>query len=398
MLRHIRILAGSLKPTAGSHIYNRELILRLAERGHRVSVVSLDDGDTGWGSVELTCLPRRDWDTIPAAWRFATTLQGMQSKRDIANADLDEPDVVIATEHLFLKAHAQRFPRTPWLYLPHSLVISQEIDSYGMTGIQHRLTRHFYVKQQQWALRHASTIVRFNQSATNALRDFYGADALRAPILINPTGIAGPSTTNVDRHREPDAPLRLLFVGRVVASKNLDFVLRSLERNRGGNWILDVVGDGPELEACQKLAEQLQLLSQVRFCGHQSDPARWYGKSDLLVFPSKLESMGLVLLESMAHGTPAIVIRDDGDRYRVPFSEVIDDNVTGLIADDEDDFQRRLTEEITCPRGLSSLAENAQSVVREQYTWDRHLDRFEEHIDQLLARRQRRTSAEFTNV
>jgi hypothetical protein len=34
----IRILAGSLKPTAGSHIYNRELIRRLAERGHRVSV------------------------------------------------------------------------------------------------------------------------------------------------------------------------------------------------------------------------------------------------------------------------------------------------------------------------------------------------------------------------
>ena len=74
MSHHIRILAGSLKPTAGSHIYNRELIRRLAERGHRVSVVSLDDGDTDWGDTELTCLPRRDWDSIPAAWRLAATL------------------------------------------------------------------------------------------------------------------------------------------------------------------------------------------------------------------------------------------------------------------------------------------------------------------------------------
>jgi hypothetical protein len=61
----------------------------------------------------------------------------VQSKRDIANAQLDEPDVVIAAEHLFLKGHAQRFTRTPWLYLPHSLVIAHEIDSYGMTGIRH---------------------------------------------------------------------------------------------------------------------------------------------------------------------------------------------------------------------------------------------------------------------
>ena len=164
MLRHIRILAGSLKPTAGSHIYNRELIRRLAERGHWVSVVSFDDGDEDWGEIDVTCLPRRDWDAIPGAWRFAATLQELQSRRDIASATLDEPDIVMGIEHLFLRSHVKRFPRTPWLYVAHSLVIAHEIDSYGLTGLQHRLTRHFYIKQQMWALRNSSTIVRFNQS------------------------------------------------------------------------------------------------------------------------------------------------------------------------------------------------------------------------------------------
>lgn len=384
MLRHIRILAGSLKPTAGSHIYNRELIRRLSARGNRVSVVSFDDGAEDWGDVDVTTLPRRDWDTIPGAWRFAATLQGLQSRRDVSSATLDEPDIVIGTEHLFLKAHAKRFPRTPWLYLAHSLVIAHEIDSYGMTGLQHRLTRNFYIKQQMWGLRNSSTIVRFNQSATHALQQFYGADALQAPILINPTGIDAPDTTHCERPVNSDGPLRLLFVGRLVASKNLKFVLESLGMNRGSNWTLDVIGDGPELEACRSLVKELELTSQVDLRGYQSNPAEWYGKADLLLFPSKLENMPLVLLESMANGTPALVIREDGQNYRVPFSEVVDDRVTGLIADDEDDFRKRLAEVIANPELLLKLSANAQALVRENYTWDQHLDCFEQHIDKLL--------------
>jgi len=384
MRLHIRVLAGSLKPTAGSHIYNRELIRRLAERGHRISVVSFDDGDEDWGDIEVTCLPRRDWNAIPGAWRFATTLQGLQSRRDIASAILDEPDIVIGTEHLFLKGHAKRFPRTPWLYLAHSLVIAHEIDSYGMTGLQHRLTRHFYIKQQMWALQNSSTIVRFNQSATNALQQFYGVEALQAPILINPTGIDAPETTLKDSSVETDGPLRLLFVGRLVASKNLRFVLESLATNQGANWTLDVVGDGPELDDCRALVEELRLTSQINLRGYQSNPAEWYSKADLLLFPSKLENMPLVLLESMANGTPALVIREDGDQYRVPFSEVVEDNVTGLIADDEDHFRKRLAEVIASPEILPQLSANAQTQVREHYTWDQHLDCFEKHIDKLL--------------
>jgi glycosyltransferase involved in cell wall biosynthesis len=182
-------------------------------------------------------------------------------------------------------------------------------------------------------------------------------------------------------------------------------VLQTLANNRGENWILDVAGDGPELQECRDQVQQLQLSSQVNLRGHQANPTEWYGKADLLLFPSKLESMGLVLLESMAHGTPALVIREDGNRYRVPFSEVIKDNVTGLIANDEEDFQRRLADVIAEPNNLDSLSTrsrlaldslstHAQKLVQEHYTWDRHLNRFEEHIDELLGQHASSTTAQ----
>ena len=119
-----------------------------------------------------------------------------------------------------------------------------------MTGLPHRLTRHFYIRQQMWALRNSSTIVRFNQSATNGLQQFYGAEAIQAPILINSTGIDAPDIIFSESPLKTDGSLRLLFVGRLVASKNLRFFLKSLAEIRRTDWMLDVVGDGPELEDC----------------------------------------------------------------------------------------------------------------------------------------------------
>ena len=389
---HIRILAGSLKATAGSQIYNRELIRRLAVRGHHVSVICFDDGSDeyhpeDWSGIELTCLPSRNWSSIPAAWRLSTNFQGMQARRDIATAQLSEPDVVIAMEHLFLKRHAQRFPATPWLYLPHSLVIGPEIDSYGLTGIHHRLVRQFYVDQQTWALRNATAVVRFNQFAVDALRDFYSAETMLAPILINPTGVDAPLA---DRHQSSDGQrsiVKLLSVGRLVSSKNLDFVLHCLAVHRGRDWTLDVVGDGPESDNIQKLIQRLQLTSHVTLHGHQPDPAQWYENADVLLFPSKLENMPLVLLESMAHGTPALVIRGDGHRYRVPFSEVVTDNVNGFLAHDEDDFAKRLTGILTGCNELPVISENARQYVQQHYSWESHLNRLEACIEDLLTRR-----------
>jgi glycosyltransferase involved in cell wall biosynthesis len=189
------------------------------------------------------------------------------------------------------------------------------------------------------------------------------------------------------RETEPGRPLRLLFVGRLVASKNLDLVLRSFGRHRGRNWTLDVIGDGPERDHSQKLVDELGLRSNVTLHGHQSNPGDWYGKADLLLFPSKLESMGLVLLEAMAHGTPALVIREDGEQYRVPFSEVIRDNETGLLADDEDDFARRLADTIDQPAKVRRMSDSVRNYLRDHYSWDQHLNRYEECFEQLLSSR-----------
>ena len=88
----------------------------------------------------------------------------------------------------------------------------------------------------------------------------------------------------------------LLYVGRVSKEKNIeDFceldILHSTKV---------VVGDGPYRETLQK------KYNDVEFVGYKfgTELAEFYRNSDVLVFPSTVDTYGIVMLEAMACGTP----------------------------------------------------------------------------------------------
>ncbi len=93
-----------------------------------------------------------------------------------------------------------------------------------------------------------------------------------------------------------DAPRPIaLSVGRVAVEKNLEPFLR-LEMP-GTKY---VVGDGPQLAALRR------RYPEVRFVGYKQgeELARYYAAADVFVFPSRTDTFGLVLLESLAAGVP----------------------------------------------------------------------------------------------
>src|SRR5258707_1191050 len=132
MKYHIRVLAGLLDNRAGSHVYNRELIRRLASRGHRLSTVCFKATLEVRECAEVFEVPPAGYQATRILWRLAPVLQHRQLCRALAALKCPPADVVVGAEHLFLKGHWKRFPQTPWLYLPHSLVAHQEIKSYNL--------------------------------------------------------------------------------------------------------------------------------------------------------------------------------------------------------------------------------------------------------------------------
>ena len=105
----------------------------------------------------------------------------------------------------------------------------------------------------------------------------------------------------------PEAPL-LISVGRVSAEKGLGIFADIIANLPGVR--LAIVGDGPHRSA---LESQLSGLP-VHFTGFLAgaELASAVASADALVFPSQTDTLGLVLLESMAAGTPVVAARCGG--------------------------------------------------------------------------------------
>ncbi len=121
----------------------------------------------------------------------------------------------------------------------------------------------------------------------------------------------------------------IVWVGRMVPVKNLDLLIEAAEikANRGDDFVLCLLGDGPERARIAKLIESKDLTSIVSLVGavgHQDLPT-WYQAADVTVLCSHSEGLPNVFRESLACGTP-FVSTDVGS-----IAEIADPNYSMLV-------------------------------------------------------------------
>jgi len=166
-------------------------------------------------------------------------------------------------------------------------------------------------------------------------------------------------------------PLRVAFVGRLVALKGVDMLLEAAASLvREGRVVLDIIGDGPERQRLQGIVEREQIQAATRLEGwvdHSLLQPRLQ-QSDVLGFPSIREFGGGAVLEAMALGVPPMVLDHGGPPELVPpgtgfvlplqSREQIINDLRVLLAKLADD-----------PASLAAQGLAAQEHVRKYYTW-----------------------------
>lgn len=75
---------------------------------------------------------------------------------------------------------------------------------------------------------------------------------------------------------------------------------------------LMLVGDGPDMPAVQRMAQDLGLSSDITFLGQQDNVAPFLAAADVMLLPSCCESFGLAALESLACGVPVVATSAGG--------------------------------------------------------------------------------------
>ncbi|CAA0105630.1 D-inositol 3-phosphate glycosyltransferase [Zhongshania aliphaticivorans] len=129
----------------------------------------------------------------------------------------------------------------------------------------------------------------------------------------------------------PEIPT-ILFVGRLVPGKGVSDFLAAVEAVllvRKGRVRVIIVGDGPqkfEVESFSKRHAELVELSHILSVS-QRDLVALYRESTVFVFPSlrEAESLGLVVVEALASGTPVIAYKNGA------LEEVLSHGKTGYL-------------------------------------------------------------------
>lgn len=143
----------------------------------------------------------------------------------------------------------------------------------------------------------------------------------------------------------------LLYVGRVSKEKNIEaFLSIDIESQKV------VVGDGPDR---QRLESE---YPHVQFKGYRQgeELVKEYAQADCLVFPSKTDTFGLVLVEAMACGTPVASYPTTGPL------DVVDNGINGVI---DEDLQTAVKRSLMLDR--ASVRNSAL-----HYSWDGVAERF----------------------
>ena len=106
----------------------------------------------------------------------------------------------------------------------------------------------------------------------------------------------------------------ILFVGRIVALKNISLLLESLERINDGTLSLVIVGGGIDMPSVKTMAGE-----EVIFTGplQGKELMAWYNLADVLVLPSYQEAYGAVVAEALISGCKVVVSDKAGSRSLV---------------------------------------------------------------------------------
>ncbi|TQS70828.1 glycosyltransferase [Rhodobacteraceae bacterium] len=176
---------------------------------------------------------------------------------------------------------------------------------------------------------------------TPVTRDYIRLIGVQVPVSVQPTGV------DTKRYRghppemlaalrqtlNPDGRLLLVTVARLSAEKNIGFILRAMAALKERNappFRLIVLGDGDERANLEAMITKLGLTDDVNLLGDipSDDVPAHLCISDVFVFASAAETQGMVVLEAMAAGLPAVAVNSSG------IDAFVENRKTGYVTPD----------------------------------------------------------------
>lgn len=236
------------------------------------------------------------------------------------SADVDGYDFVLASSHVFAHHVGGRGgpPKFAYVHTPARTIWAPEQDSRGANALVRALAPHF----QRLDRRHVRDDVAYAANSRyiqRRIQDVWGQDAavVYPPVDVAVIRSGLPLTPDEAELLEALPEDFVLGASRFVPYKRLDLVISAGEAV--GRPVV-LAGSGPLEHELQVLADAASV--PVRLLARPSNALlhELYRRAAAFVFPA-VEDFGIMPVEAMAAGTPAVVFREGGASESVELVE-----------------------------------------------------------------------------
>jgi glycosyltransferase involved in cell wall biosynthesis len=176
-----------------------------------------------------------------------------------------------------------------------------------------------------------------------------------------PVSVPDPRPGNVDR-------FTILFVGRLQERKRVDHLLRACAQLESQPRLV-VVGDGPERERLQSLAQEVYPSAEFTGAKHGAELKPYFTEADLFVLPG---TGGLAIQEAMSYGLPVIVAQGDGTQDDL----VRNGNGWQIPPDNFDVLLSTMKDALSDVARLRRMGEASYRIVREEINIEKMVETF----------------------
>ncbi|MBI2975728.1 MAG: glycosyltransferase family 4 protein [Chloroflexi bacterium] len=379
-----------MSEVSGPQVHVQSVVRGLERRGHKVRLLSIQQGQIQWCDDLLCWHAARFGFSRSLLFRAVeSVLRGLQSRlrlpffrffdslrfADACTLALADADVLYERYGLMNYGGLLAARR---LGVPLVLEVNGDmVDEYGQKGI--------HLSRLQWVFIHvisrlmfasASHIVSVGEKLTEKLVSRWHARPDKISLIVNGTDydlFAAPRDADAVRTRFGlRAMPTVVYVGGFFQWHGLDMLLQAVHdlQAHGVDAQLVLIGDGPERERMGGRAAALGLGERVVFTGliTQAAVADILAVADIAAAPYQnwTETTGMKIFDYMASGKAIVATSFDGQHT------LLEHLRSGFLI--QPGSQRQLTDAIeTLLRGddlRAQLGRNAQAKILHNFTWD----------------------------
>ena len=245
------------------------------------------------------------------------------------------------------------------------------------------------------ALRQADLVIAPSEDTVRHLISTQGIRAEKIQRL--PWGLDPEFEASLAARVQPPLPAGFPQDGKIILTvgrwdpaeryKGADTLISALPRvlEKAPDAYLVLVGDGADRPRLEQLARDLGVSERTRFLPGltQDELFACYAGCTLFALPSRGEGFGLVFLEAMAHGKPAI----GGAHGGIP--DIIEEGVTGLLVPygDVERLSGALESLLANPFKAAEMGAKGRDRVQSQFSFERFQVRLTRMLDDVLLRK-----------